>query len=89
MSNSSSSLSPIQMQIAELEQCILAAHPRLPVLLKDIHGILKADPTNVTLLTEDEIGILVSGLKRQTATEIMASAAKKKVSLKGVSLDML
>ena len=56
----------IRMSIAELQQCILAAHPRLPVLLRDIHKVLKSDPDCVTLLSEEDIGIIVSGLKIQT-----------------------
>lgn len=85
----STEITNIKMKIADLEQSILAAHPRLPLLLKDIHSILKADPTNVTLLSEEDIGILVSGLKRQTQTEIAATASKKKVSLKTTSVDDL
>jgi ribosomal protein L6P/L9E len=72
------------MKIAELQEQIHTAHPRMPMLLKDIHAILKADPDNVTLLSEEDIGIIVSGLKKQTATEIAASITKKK-SLKSVT----
>jgi hypothetical protein len=84
-----SQMNSIQMQIAELEQAMLAAHPRMPLLLKDIHTALKSDPANVTLLTEDEIGIIVAGLKKQTATEITATLMKKKTSLKATSVDDL
>ena len=80
----------IRMSIAELQQCILAAHPRLPVLLRDIHKVLKSDPDCVTLLSEEDIGIIVSGLKIQTKTEITASTLKKKASnLKNTSLEDL
>ena len=76
----------IKMQIAELQNLILSAHPRMETLLKEIHSLLKADPDNVTLLTEEDIGVLVSGLKKQTQTEITAKAMTKKVSLKNTSL---
>ena len=68
----------IAMKIAELSQMILAAHPRMPMLLRDIHTILKNDPDNVTLLSEEDIGVIVSGLKLQTKTVITAAALGKK-----------
>lgn len=79
----------LKMKIASLQEAILAAHPTLPILLQQIHKQLKADPAIVTILSEEDIGILVSGLKQQTKTEITASAMKKKTSLKSATLDML
>lgn len=77
----------IAMKIAELRESILSAHPRMPTLLREIHTVLKSDPDNVTLLSEEDIGIIVSGLKRQTATEISIAAIKgKKPSLKNTTL---
>lgn len=76
----------LTMKIAELQDCIISAHPRMPLLLKDIHTALKTDPENVTLLTEEQIEIIVSGLEKQTQTEITAATLKKKVSLKNTSL---
>lgn len=67
----------LKMKIAELQSMILDAHPRMPLLLKDIHSILKNDPDNVTLLSEEDIGIIVAGLKKQTATEITTATLKK------------
>jgi len=77
------------MKLASLQEAILAAHPTLPILLQQIHKQLKTDPAIVTLLSEEDIGIIVSGLKQQTKTEIAASSLKKKVSLKAATLDML
>lgn len=71
------SIESIQMKIAELQDALLQSHPRMPILLRDIHKILKDDPANVTILSEEDISIIVSGLKRQTATEISASTLKK------------
>lgn len=81
-------LSPeeIKIKIAELQELILSAHPRLPLLLQEIHKVLKNDPENVTLLSEEDIGIIVSGLMRQTSTEITTAAMKKKTSLKNTTL---
>jgi hypothetical protein len=77
----------LQMKISSLEEAILKAHPTMPILLKEIHTILKNDPTNVTLLSESDIAVIVSGLKQQTKTEITASTMKKKsAALKNVSL---
>lgn len=87
-------MTPIEstkLQIAELEQAILSAHPRLPHLLKDIWVALKNDPANVTLLTEEEVAIIVQGLEKQTATTLasVALASKGKKSMKSTSVDDL
>ena len=76
----------LQMKISSLQNAILSAHPTMPILLREIHTILKNDPSNVTLLSEEDIAILVSGLKQQTKTEITQAAMKKKTSLKNVGL---
>lgn len=76
----------IAMKIAELQETIVSCHPRMPMLLREIHGILKADPDCVTLMSEEDIGTIVSGLKKQTQTEITAATLKKKTSLKNTSL---
>lgn len=76
----------IKMKIAELSELILSAHPRMPMLLREIHTILKSDPDNVTLLSEEDIGIIVSGLKKQTATVITAGVLSKKTKLKDTQL---
>jgi hypothetical protein len=76
----------IKMQITELEQLIQSAHPRMPILLKDIHKLLLSDPDNITLLDDASIGVIVSGLKKQTATEITAGVLKKKTTLKNTTL---
>ncbi len=81
----------LQMKVAEVQEALLAAHPRLPVLLQEIHRTLKADPTNVTLLSEEEIGILVSGLQKQTQVEIATTMTKAKAgkALKNIAADDL
>ena len=70
----------IREKLASLETALLEANPTMPTLLRDIHTNLKKDPDVVTLLSEDECAILVSGLKKQTATEISTAAVKKGAS---------
>lgn len=69
-------MTDIQMKIAELQEALLTAHPQMPLLLRDIHKKLKADPAQVTLLTEEEIAVIVSGLKLQTNVELASDKAK-------------
>lgn len=64
-------------KITELEQKILDKHPAMPALLRDIHRTLAAYPENVTLMTDEQIGIVVSGLKVHTQTTLVTTAAKK------------
>lgn len=74
-------------QIAELDARLKALNPNMPLLLKEIHQKLKADPAITTLLSEEEIAIVVSGLKRQTNTEIATSISKGKgKALKAISV---
>ena len=61
-------------KVAALSIAILDKHPRMPVLLREIHTALLAQPENVTLMSEEEIAIIVSGLKVQTGIEFSASA---------------
>ena len=80
----------LQFKIASLQDAITKVHPTMPILLKEIHTILKNDPINVTTLSESDIAILVNGLEVQTKTELMRTALKKKAtSLKSVTADDL
>lgn len=76
----------LQMKISSLQDAILTVHPTLPIMLKEIHTILKNDPAIVTVLSEEDISVIVNGLKQQTKTEITQATLKKKTSLKSVSL---
>ena len=78
----------LQMRIASLEAAILATHPTLPVLLREIHKQLKDDPAVVTLMSDDEIRVVVNGLKKQTKTEITQATVKSRSTkaLKSVSI---
>lgn len=78
-------------KIENLEAQILAAHPSLPLLLRQIHTLIKENPATVTVLTEEQIGIIVSGLKIQTKTELVSASLKKTTvkSLKSATIDMI
>ena len=80
----------LQMKIAALKDAILTAHPTMPTLLAQIHKQLKADPVSVTLMSEEDIAVIISGLSAHTKTEIIASAVKAKgKALKNLSADDL
>lgn len=72
------SASEVQDKIQELQERLLSQHPTMPVLLQTIHKLLKQQPDNVTLLSDEQVGVIVSGLLRHTSTEISAKAAGKK-----------
>lgn len=84
----------ITAKISELKEKLLANHPQMPVLLREIHKVLKEDPATVTLLDEDAICTIINGLEKQTNTSIVqsmttkSSAAKTK-ALKNVTSDDL
>ena len=55
-------------KVFSLSAMIIDKHPQLPTLLRDIHTALRKQPENVTLMSEEEICIIVSALKVQTNT---------------------
>lgn len=79
----------IALKIAELHQSILDKHPRMPTLLREIHANLKLDPEIVTLLSPEEVSVIVNGLSIQTQTTITTSilSGSKGKSLKKISVD--
>lgn len=83
----------ISAKITELQEKILANHPQMPILLREIHSTLKNDPAVVTLLQEEEIAVIINGLQKQTNTYLVQSmtAAKgsKTKALKNVTADDL
>ena len=66
----------VREKVAELSGLLLSKHPKMPVLLREIHTALRAQPENVTLLSEEEISVIVNGLKIQTGVEFAQSATK-------------
>lgn len=66
----------IKMKVAELEQAILNQHPTMPTLLKQMHTALRQEPELLHMLSDEEIGVIVQGLSKQTNTVIVTAAAK-------------
>lgn len=66
----------LQERTESLKQALLANHPTMPGLLREIHQTLKQYPEQVTLLPEEEIQIIVQGLMKQTGVEFAAQASK-------------
>ena len=75
-------------KILSLESALLSKHPHLPILLREIWQTLKANPDCVTLLDDIQVGVIVNGLKKQTAVEIATVALKntKTKSIKSMGL---
>ena len=66
----------ITEKLLSLQTALVSAHPQLPVLLREIHTTLRKDPDIVTALTDEQIAVVISALKQQTATEIVTSPKK-------------
>lgn len=85
----------IQLKMADLQSALLEKNPQMPLFLRDIHSQLKQNPEVVTLLTEDEIALVIAGLSQQTMTHLAGSTLKSaksasgKAALKKVSTDDL
>lgn len=67
-------------KILALETAMLEAHPKMPVLLKEIHDFLRSQPDVITLLDEKEISVIVSGLERHTNTFLIRKEPTKSKS---------
>lgn len=66
----------LKEKVASLATLILDKHPKMPTLLREIHTTIRSYPEQVTLLSEEEISIIVSGLAVQTNTAFAAAATK-------------
>lgn len=76
------SASEVQNKIQELQERLVTAHPTMPVLLQEIHNLLKQQPDNVTLLSDEQINVIVSGLLRSTNTVLAAKTIAKRATKK-------
>lgn len=68
---------PLKMKLAELEQALTEKLPEFRTILRDIHSKLRQDPECVTAMSEDEIGVIVSGLVHHANVEVIAPKAVK------------
>lgn len=66
----------LKAKVSELGDMLLSKHPRMPTLLREIHQTVSKYPEQVTLLSEEEICKIVSGLKVQTMTEFTSTVSK-------------
>lgn len=64
----------LKEKVESLRVAILEKHPRLPTLLSEIHKTLLAQPEQVTLMNEEELTIVVSGLMKQSGVEFAKAA---------------
>lgn len=80
----------IAQKLSALKVALEAQLPELPHILKTIHTMLKDDPDTVRVLSDQEIGLIVSGLITHTGTTIITSPRKSSSKkTQPVSLDML
>ena len=68
----------LREKVAALSAVILSKHPTMPTLLQQIHKTIKAYPEQITILTEEEIRVIVSGLEVQTQTFIVQQTVGSK-----------
>lgn len=83
-SQSNPMLDAIKMQVAELEQALLANDPQMPQYLKRIHSNLLQHPELVHIIQPSERATIIAGLGQLTGVVIKAvekkAAAKKLAS---------
>ena len=73
----------IKTKLDALYHALLDSNPSMPTLLRDIHVTLKNQPEQVTLMTEQELHIVIQGLEKQTNTYLAASTVKSSKSAAG------
>lgn len=66
----------LKEKVGQLANLILEKHPKMPTLLREIHTTIRTYPEQVTLLSEEDISVIVSGLAVQTNTAFAVSATK-------------
>lgn len=89
------SLEQLQEKISHMQAMMIADNPGFETLLREIHITLHKNEDLVHMLSEEEIGKIVSGLckkERVVIAEAMSSkkqgqTSKGSVSLKNLSLD--
>jgi len=71
--------------ISDLDGTIKQNHPRMPGLLQEIWNTLEKYPECVTLLSEEEMEIVISGLEKVVDTDLAAITLKSATSSSGKS----
>lgn len=82
---------PVELEnkILALQEQVIARAPGMPTLLQEIWIALKKQPENVTLLTEENIQIIVSGLEVQTNNKLVEVLTKNRGAAAGKKLKAL
>lgn len=63
-------------KLASLQTALLEKHPKLPVLLREVHQALKKQPENVTLLSEEDMNAIFRALETHSNTFLVDSISK-------------
>lgn len=77
-----------KIAIAGLQEKLIASSPEIPLVLREIHTILSVDPEVVTLLAPEEVGVIVSGLKKHMNVTLVEKVMKSKSPKKGSALSL-
>ena len=67
----------LDMNLASLEQALLAKDPMMPVHLRNIHATLIAYPESAHLLEDGDVSKLIDAAEAHTMTQIVSDKAKK------------
>jgi len=81
----------LQSKVSELSAALLDRHPKMPTLLDEIFKTIKQYPEQVTILEEEAIAEIVSGLKQLTGVKFAEAATKSSGAtkkLKNATVDM-
>jgi len=91
------SLEQLQEKISRMQSLMIADNPGFETLLREIHITLHKNEDLVHMISEEEIGKIVSGLAKKERVVIAEAMSKSKsgktskgdVALKNLSLDDL
>jgi len=91
------SLEQLQEKISRMQSMMIADNPNFETLLREIHITLHKNEDLVHMISEEEIGKIVSGLAKKERVVIAEAMSKSKqgktskgdVALKNLSLDDL
>jgi hypothetical protein len=86
---SSPQLDRIRDRMAELQESLDKDMPGFAFILKDIHDNIRADPDVVTVLTDEEIAVIVKGLEKHSHIVVTPAKAKKTTKKTPISADDL
>jgi hypothetical protein len=67
----------LREKVAALQEKILAKHPTMPTLLREIHTAILQNPEQVVLMTEEEQHVVFSGLEVQVGVKLLESVVGK------------